>query len=75
MIENKLRFFFRHQIWHLGGTILLFYIGAQMIDLEGNTYAFLGISSWHLGMRQIVVRPRCMMRSRAGVQVRPHRGP
>ncbi len=45
MIENKLRFFFRHQIWHLGGTILLFYIGAQMVDLEDNTNAFLGISA------------------------------
>ena len=45
MIENKLRFFFRHQIWHLGGTILLFYIGAQMVDLEGNSNAFLGIST------------------------------
>ena len=44
MIENKLRFFFRHQIWHLGGTILLFYIGVQMVDLENNTNAFLGIS-------------------------------
>ena len=45
MIENKLRFFFRHQIWHLGGTILLFYIGTQMVDLEDNTNAFLGISA------------------------------
>jgi len=45
MIENKLRFFFRHQIWHLGGTILLFYIGVQMVDLEVNTNAFLGISA------------------------------
>ena len=44
MIENKLNFFFRHQIWHLGGTILLFYVGAQMVSLEGNTSAFLGIS-------------------------------
>jgi len=45
MIENKLRFFFRHQIWHLCGTILLFYIGTQMVDLEGNTNAFLEISA------------------------------
>ena len=45
MIENKLRFFFRHQIWHLGGSILLFYIGVQMVDLEVNTNAFLGISA------------------------------
>ena len=45
MIENKLRFFFRHQILHLGGTILLFYIGTQMVDLEGNTNTFFGISA------------------------------
>ena len=50
MIENKLRFFFRHQIWHLGGTIVLFYIGVQLIDLESNTNSFLGISalSWFM---------------------------
>ena len=45
MIENKLRFFFRHQIWHLGGTIVLFYIGVQLIDLESNTNSFFGISA------------------------------
>jgi hypothetical protein len=45
MIENKLKFFFKHQIWHLGGTIVLFYIGAQLVDLESNTNSFLGISS------------------------------
>jgi len=45
MIENKLRFFFRHQIWHLGGTIVLFYIGTQFVDLESNTNTFLGISA------------------------------
>jgi len=43
MIENKLNFFFKHQIWHLGGTIFLFYIGTQFVDLEGNTNTFLGI--------------------------------
>ena len=50
MIENKLRFFFRHQIWHLGGTIVLFYIGAQLVDLDSNTNTFLGISalSWFM---------------------------
>jgi len=42
MIENKLSFFFRHQIWHLGGTIVLFYIGAQLVDLNGNTNTFIG---------------------------------
>ena len=45
MIENKLKFFFKHQIWHLGGTIVLFYIGAQLVDLENNTNSFLGIST------------------------------
>ena len=45
MIENKLSFFFRHQIWHLGGTIVLFYIGAQLVALESNTNSFLGISA------------------------------
>ncbi len=50
MIENKLSFFFRHQIWHLGGTIALFYIGVQLIDLDSNTSTFLGIStsSWFM---------------------------
>jgi len=48
MIKNKLSFFFRHQTWHLGGTIVLFYIGAQIVDLDSNTNIFLGISalSW-----------------------------
>tara|TARA_Y100000590_G_scaffold66607_1_gene72160 strand:+ start:171 stop:839 length:669 start_codon:yes stop_codon:yes gene_type:complete len=45
VIENKLKFFFKHQIWHLGGTILLFYIGAQLVDLDANTNTFLGISA------------------------------
>ena len=50
MIENKLRFFFKYQIWHFGGTIILFYIGAQLVDLNGNTNTFLGISalSWFM---------------------------
>ena len=50
MIENKLKFFFRHQIWHLGGTVILFYVGAQLVDLESNTKIFLGISalSWFM---------------------------
>ena len=43
MIENKLNFFFKRQIWHIGGTIFLFYIGTQFVDLEGNTNTFLGI--------------------------------
>jgi len=50
MIENKLSFFFKRQIWHLGGTIVLFYIGAQLVDLDSNTKTFLGISalSWFM---------------------------
>ena len=50
MIENKLSFFFRYQIWHLGGTIFLFCIGTQLVDLNGNTNTFLGISalSWFM---------------------------
>ena len=43
MTENKLNFFFKHQICHLGGTINLFYIGAQFVGLESNTNTFLGI--------------------------------
>ena len=44
-MENKLAFFFKHQIWHLGGTIILFYIGAQLVDLKSNTSTFIGISA------------------------------
>ena len=49
-MENKLGFFFRHQIWHLGGTIALFYIGAQFVDLESNTNTLIGLSalSWFM---------------------------
>ena len=46
MIENKLNFFFKHQIWHLGGTIVFFYIGFQFVDLSNNTNTFLGISAF-----------------------------
>ena len=46
MIENKLKFFFKNQIWHLGGTIVLFYIGFQFVDLSNNTNTFLGISAF-----------------------------
>ena len=50
MIDNKLNFFFKNQIWHLGGTILLFYVGVQFVDLENNTNIFLGIGAleWFL---------------------------
>ena len=44
-MENKIGFFFKHQIWHLGGTIILFYIGAQLVDLKSNTSTFIGISA------------------------------
>ena len=49
-MENKLSFFFRHQIWHVGGTIALFYIGYQFVDLDSNTNTFLRISalSWFI---------------------------
>jgi len=49
-MENKLGFFFKGQIWHLGGTIILFYIGSLFVDLENNSNFFLGISSlkWFL---------------------------
>jgi len=44
-VENKLSFFFKGQIWHLGGAIFLFYIGIQLVNLESNTNMFLGIST------------------------------
>ena len=34
MIKNKLNFFFKNQIWHLGGTIVLFYIGTKFVNLD-----------------------------------------
>ena len=50
LIENKLNFFFKNQILHLGGTIFLFYIGTQFVDLENNTNTFIGINalSWFI---------------------------
>ncbi len=49
-MKNKLSFFFKHQIWHMGGIIILFYIGLQFVDLKSNTNTFLGISalSWFM---------------------------
>jgi len=44
-MENKLGFFFKGQIWHFGGTIILFYIAAQFVDLESNKNTFIGISA------------------------------
>ena len=46
MIENKLNFFFKNQVWHLGGTIVLFYIGIQFVDLGNNTNIFFGIGAF-----------------------------
>ena len=50
MIEHKLNFFFKGQIWHLGGTIILFYIGTQLVKLENSSHVFIGIRSleWFL---------------------------
>jgi len=45
MIKNKLNFFFKNQIWHLGGTIVLFYVGAKFVDLDNNTNSFIGITA------------------------------
>ena len=50
MIDNKIQFFFKNQIWHIGGLILLFYLGSQIVDFENTSNEFLGISakSWFL---------------------------
>ena len=45
MIENKLGFFFKGQIWHLGGTIILFYVGVQLVDIKSNINSFMSISA------------------------------
>jgi protein-S-isoprenylcysteine O-methyltransferase Ste14 len=49
-MENKLGFFFRNQIWHIGGLIILFYLGCQLVDFKNNSNIFLGVSakSWFL---------------------------
>ena len=50
MIENKLNFFFKNQIWHIGGLIILFYLSLQMVNFGTNQNVFLGINSknWFL---------------------------
>jgi len=50
MIQNKLNFFFKHQIWHIGGAIIFFYIAFQFVDFNNNTNTFIGIntSSWFM---------------------------
>ena len=49
-MENKIGFFFKNQIWHIGGLIILFYLGCQLVDFQNNSNTFLGISakSWFL---------------------------
>ena len=47
MIENKLNFFFKNQIFHLGGTIFLFYICTQFVELESNTDSFIRINAFN----------------------------
>ena len=44
LMENKIGFFFKNQIWHIGGLIILFYLGCQLVDFENNSNTFLGIS-------------------------------
>ncbi len=44
-MENKLNFFFKNQVWHLGGIIIIFYISLQFADLEKNTNTFMDIST------------------------------
>ena len=45
MVDNKLSFFFKHQIWHLGGTLILFYIGTKFAGLQNNTNTFINLSA------------------------------
>ena len=49
-MENKLSFFFRNQIWHIGGLIVLFYVCCQIVNFENNSNLFLGINAknWFL---------------------------
>ena len=37
MTDNKLNFFFKNQIWHIGGLLLLFYVAWQLVDFENNS--------------------------------------
>jgi len=50
MVDKKLSFFFKHQIWHLGGTVILFYIGTKFSDLQNNTNTFINLnaSGWFI---------------------------
>ena len=46
MVDNKLNFFFKHQIWHLGGTVILFYIGTKFDGLQNNTNTFINLGAF-----------------------------
>ena len=46
-MENKIKFFFKGQIWHLGGTAILFYISFQIVNLENNINTFLGLDAFN----------------------------
>ena len=46
MVDNKLSFFFKHQIWHLGGTVILFYIGTKFSGLQNNTNTFINLNTF-----------------------------
>jgi len=50
MIDNKLKFFFKNQVWHIGGLTILFYLACQIVDFENDSNVLLGISSknWFL---------------------------
>ena len=50
MIDNKINFFFKNQIWHIGILILLFYVSLQLVNFENSLNNFLGISAknWFL---------------------------
>ena len=60
MIENKLNFFFKNQIWHLGGIFVLFYISTQFVGLESNTNTFLevGALGWFMIAMFIPIIPQ-----------------
>jgi len=46
-MENKVKFFFKGQIWHLGGTVILFNIGFQIVNLENNSNNFIGLDAFN----------------------------
>ena len=50
MIENKLSFFFKNQILHIGSLIVLYYVALQLVDFETDSNVFLGVSAknWFL---------------------------